>query len=67
MIGIIVDDSKVIIAESIFQERKRAKAADAAVSGTLCCIKPLMANSVTTALVFIPMMFIPGTMARRLR
>ncbi|MEG3219699.1 efflux RND transporter permease subunit [Vibrio gigantis] len=64
VIGIIVDDS-VIIAESIFQEKEAGKkGVDAAVSGTLKVIKPLMASLVTTALVFIPMMFIPGTMGK---
>ena len=64
VIGIIVDDS-VIIAESIFQEKEAGKTGvDAAVSGTLKVIKPLMASLVTTALVFIPIMFIPGTMGK---
>ncbi len=64
VIGIIVDDS-VIIAESIFQEKESGKeGVDAAVAGTLKVIKPLMASLVTTALVFIPMMFIPGTMGK---
>ncbi|MFM2581389.1 efflux RND transporter permease subunit [Vibrio fortis] len=64
VIGIIVDDS-VIIAESIFQEKEAGKqGVDAAVSGTIRVIKPLMASLITTALVFIPMMFIPGTMGK---
>ncbi|RJX71977.1 efflux RND transporter permease subunit [Vibrio sinensis] len=64
VIGIIVDDS-VIIAESIFQEKEAGKkGVEAAVSGTLKVIKPLIASLVTTALVFIPMLFIPGTMGK---
>jgi multidrug efflux pump subunit AcrB len=64
VIGIIVDDS-VIIAESIFQEKEAGKqGVDAAVSGTIKVIKPLMASLITTALVFIPMLFIPGTMGK---
>ena len=64
VIGIIVDDS-VIIAESIFQEKEAGKQGiEAAVSGTIKVIKPLMASLVTTALVFIPMLFIPGTMGK---
>ncbi|QFT12097.1 efflux RND transporter permease subunit [Vibrio sp. THAF190c] len=64
VIGIIVDDS-VIIAESIFQEKEAGKqGVDAAVSGTIKVIKPLMASLITTALVFIPMMFILGTMGK---
>lgn len=64
VIGIIVDDS-VIIAESIFQEKEAGKqGVDAAVSGTIKVIKPLMASLVTTALVFIPMLFIPGMMGK---
>ncbi|KII76470.1 efflux RND transporter permease subunit [Vibrio renipiscarius] len=64
VIGIIVDDS-VIIAESIFQEKEAGKTGvDAAVSGTIKVIKPLMASLVTTTLVFIPMFFIPGTMGK---
>ena len=64
VMGIIVDDS-VIIAESIYQEKESGKTGlDAALSGTRKVIKPLMASLVTTALVFIPMMFIPGTMGK---
>ncbi|NOH78346.1 efflux RND transporter permease subunit [Vibrio sp. RE86] len=64
VIGIIVDDS-VIVAESIYQEKEKGKTGvDAAVSGTKKVIKPIIASLSTTALVFIPMMFIPGTMGK---
>ncbi|MGR5276127.1 efflux RND transporter permease subunit [Vibrio rotiferianus] len=64
VIGIIVDDS-VIVAESIYQEREKGKEAiEATVSGTKKVIVPIIASLTTTALVFIPMMFIPGTMGK---
>ncbi len=64
VIGIIVDDS-VIIAESIYQEKESGKnALEAAIIGTQKVIKPIMASLTTTALVFIPMFFIPGTMGK---
>lgn len=62
--GIIVDDS-VIIAESIYQEKERGKTGiKAAVAGTQKVIKPIIASLTTTALVFIPMTLIPGTMGK---
>ncbi|MGF1871020.1 efflux RND transporter permease subunit [Photobacterium indicum] len=64
VIGIIVDDS-VIVAESIYQEKESGKSAlEAAVIGTQKVIKPIIASLTTTALVFIPMFFIPGTMGK---
>ncbi|WKY60158.1 efflux RND transporter permease subunit [Vibrio sp. SNU_ST1] len=64
VIGIIVDDS-VIVAESIYQEKEQGKTAlQAAISGTQRVIKPIIASLTTTALVFIPMFFIPGTMGK---
>lgn len=62
VIGIIVDDS-VIVAESIYQEKEKgATALDAAINGTTKVIKPILASLTTTALVFVPMFFIPGTL-----
>ncbi len=64
VIGIIVDDS-VIVAESIYQEKEAGKSAiNAAIDGTKNVIKPIIASLTTTALVFIPMFFIPGTMGK---
>lgn len=64
VIGIIVDDS-VIVAESIYQEKERGKSGlDAAIAGSRKVMKPIIASLSTTALVFIPMMFIPGTMGK---
>ncbi|WP_117232494.1 efflux RND transporter permease subunit [Vibrio maerlii] len=64
VIGIIVDDS-VIVAESIYQEKERGKTGiEAAISGTQKVIKPIIASLTTTALVFIPMAFIPGAMGK---
>lgn len=64
VIGIIVDDS-VIVAESIYQQKESGKSAlEAAVVGTKNVIKPIIASLTTTALVFIPMFFIPGTMGK---
>lgn len=64
VIGIIVDDS-VIVAESIYQERECGKTGvDASIAGTKNVIKPIIASLSTTALVFIPMFFIPGTMGK---
>ncbi|USD67554.1 efflux RND transporter permease subunit [Vibrio sp. SCSIO 43136] len=62
VIGIIVDDS-VIIAESIYQQKEQGKPAlQAAIDGTKDVFKPILASLTTTALVFIPIAFIPGTM-----
>ncbi|MEZ9233178.1 efflux RND transporter permease subunit [Vibrio amylolyticus] len=64
VIGIIVDDS-VIVAESIYQEREKGKEAlEAAKTGVQNVIRPIFASLTTTALVFIPMFFIPGTMGK---
>ncbi|WP_295893659.1 efflux RND transporter permease subunit [uncultured Vibrio sp.] len=64
VIGIIVDDS-VIVAESIYQEREKGKSPlDAAKSGVQNVMRPILASLTTTALVFIPMFFIPGTMGK---
>ncbi len=64
VMGIIVDDS-VIVAESIYQEKEKGKSGvDAVVSGTSKVIKPILASLTTTALVFIPMAFIPGIMGK---
>lgn len=64
VIGIIVDDS-VIVAESIYQEKEKGKKAlEAAIDGTQKVIKPIMASLTTTALVFVPMFFIPGSMGK---
>ena len=64
VIGIIVDDS-VIVAERIYQERENGKAPlDAAKSGVQSVIRPIIASLTTTALVFIPMFLIPGTMGK---
>lgn len=64
VIGIIVDDS-VIVAESIYQQKEAGKnSVKAAIEGTKLVIKPILASLSTTALVFIPMMFIPGTMGK---
>ena len=62
VIGIIVDDS-VIIAESIYQEKEQGDdAITAAVNGTVKVLQPILASLTTTALVFIPMFFIPGVL-----
>ncbi|WP_135381804.1 efflux RND transporter permease subunit [Vibrio tasmaniensis] len=64
VMGIIVDDS-VIVAESIYQEKEKGKPAlQAAVDGTRQVIKPILASLITTALVFIPMFFISGSMGK---
>lgn len=64
VVGIIVDDS-VVVAESIYQEREKGKkGVEAAISGTKKVMKPIIASLTTTALVFIPMAFIPGVMGK---
>jgi multidrug efflux pump subunit AcrB len=64
VIGIIVDDS-VIVAESVYREYQRGKSGlEAAIVGTQKVIKPIIASLTTTALVFIPMFFIPGTLGK---
>lgn len=64
VIGIIVDDS-VIVAESVYREYQSGKSGlEAAIAGTQKVIKPIIASLTTTALVFIPMFFIPGTLGK---
>ncbi|MCW8345939.1 efflux RND transporter permease subunit [Vibrio sp. ZSDZ65] len=64
VIGIIVDDS-VIVAESIYQQKEQGKSGvEAATLGVQNVIRPIIASLTTTALVFIPMFFIPGTMGK---
>ncbi|BDU36299.1 efflux RND transporter permease subunit [Vibrio nigripulchritudo] len=64
VIGIIVDDS-VIVAESVYREYQRGKSGlEAAIAGTQKVIKPIVASLTTTALVFIPMFFIPGVLGK---
>lgn len=64
VLGIIVDDS-VIVAESIYQEKEKGKPAqEAATVGVQNVFTPIIASLSTTALVFIPMFFIPGSMGK---
>ena len=62
MIGIIVDDG-IVVAESIWRFREMGKAPlDAAVEGTDAVAKPVITTVVTTALAFVPMFFMTGTL-----
>nr|MDT0253807.1 efflux RND transporter permease subunit [Endozoicomonas sp.] len=62
VIGIIVDDS-VIVAEAIYQQFENGQSPiDAAVNGISSVFQPVLANLLTTALVFVPMFFLPGSL-----
>ncbi len=62
VIGIIVDDS-IVVSESIDQQyRQGLPPVQAAVQGYREVFRPLMASLLTTLLVFLPMLFIPGDM-----
>lgn len=62
VIGIIVDDG-IVVAENIWRYRERGYAPlDAAVEGTYSVSKPVLTTIVTTALAFVPMFFMTGTL-----
>lgn len=62
VIGIIVDDS-VVVAESISQYRlKGLSPVEASVEGVKDVFKPLIASLITTCLVFVPMLFLTGSL-----
>ncbi|WP_298444178.1 efflux RND transporter permease subunit [uncultured Ferrimonas sp.] len=64
VIGVIVDDS-IIVAESVYQQHERGlPPLQAAVTGTKQVLTPVLASLTTTALVFVPMLFIPGTLGK---
>ena len=58
MIGIVVDDA-VVVGENIAVERKNGKnALDAAISGARAVVGPITIGAVTTAIAFIPFLFV---------
>ena len=62
VIGIIVDDG-IVVAENIWRYRELGRAPlDAAVEGTHSVIKPVLTTIVTTALAFVPMFFMTGSL-----
>jgi multidrug efflux pump subunit AcrB len=62
VIGIIVDDG-IVVAENIWRYREAGKAPlDAAVDGTYTVAKPVITTVVTTALAFVPMFYMTGTL-----
>ncbi len=62
VIGIIVDDG-IVVAENIWRYREIGKAPlDAAVEGTYTVAKPVITTVVTTALAFLPMFYMTGTL-----
>jgi multidrug efflux pump subunit AcrB len=62
VIGIIVDDG-IVVAENIWQCREKSKAPlDAPVEGTYAVAKPVITAVVTTALAFVPMFFMTGSL-----
>ncbi len=62
VIGIIVDDG-IVVAENIWRYREQGHAPlDAAVEGTHSVFKPVLTTIITTALAFVPMFFMVGTL-----
>ena len=62
VIGIIVDDG-IVVAENIWRYREMGKAPlDAAVEGAYTVFKPVLTTIATTALAFIPMFFMTGSL-----
>ena len=62
VIGIIVDDG-IVVAENIWRYREAGHAPlDAAVEGTYSVFKPVLTTILTTALAFVPMFFMTGTL-----
>ncbi|MEA3410940.1 MAG: efflux RND transporter permease subunit [Pseudomonadota bacterium] len=62
VIGIIVDDG-IVIAENIWRHREEGMPPiDAAVEGTYSVFQPVLTTILTTALAFMPMFFMSGTM-----
>lgn len=62
VIGIIVDDG-IVVAENIWRYREMGRAPlEAAVEGTYTVFKPVVTTVVTTALAFIPMFFMSGSL-----
>jgi len=64
VLGIIVDDA-IIIAESIYQHyEKGVTPVEAAVAGMQEVYKPVLTTILTTAIVFVLMFFMPGTLGK---
>ena len=62
VIGIIVDDG-IVVAENIWRYREAGwSPLDAAVEGTYSVFKPVLTTIVTTALAFVPMFFMSGSL-----
>jgi multidrug efflux pump subunit AcrB len=62
VIGIIVDDG-IVVAENIWRYREMGAAPlEAAVEGTHTVFKPVLTTIVTTALAFLPMFFMTGSL-----
>jgi multidrug efflux pump subunit AcrB len=62
VIGIIVDDG-IVVAENIWRYREEGHAPlEAAVEGTYTVFKPVLTTIITTALAFMPMFFMTGTL-----
>lgn len=62
VIGIIVDDA-IVVAENIWRYREMGKTPlNAAVDGTFAVAKPVITTVVTTALAFMPMFYMSGSL-----
>lgn len=62
VIGIIVDDG-IVVAENIWRYRELGRTPiDAAVEGTHSVFQPVLTTVITTALAFLPMFFMYGTL-----
>jgi multidrug efflux pump subunit AcrB len=64
ILGIVVDDA-IIVGESIYARQSAGEpGAQGALSGTRSVIKPVMYAVISTMIFFVPMLFMPGDMAR---
>lgn len=60
VLGIVVDDA-IVIAENISRKKEEGlKENEAAITGTLEVVKPIVASIVTTCIAFIPLIFFEG-------
>jgi multidrug efflux pump subunit AcrB len=64
VLGIVVDDA-VVVSESIFQQMRKGKqAVEAALTGTIRVLWPVLAAVSTTVVAFMPLYFVEGNMGK---
>ena len=59
-IGIVVDDS-IVVLENIFRRRELGQSPDqAAIDGSVEVTAPIIASTLTTLVIFLPLLFVEG-------